>query len=158
MVYALTLTGTASGSEGSPQVSKFKLTRGLIYKIEVDFPPGSSGLLHCFIEYEGVQIYPTPEGENFFGDNTIISFDDTRWVKSEPFVFDVYYWNEDDTYDHKFQIRVGLVAGEDLIRRYVPSDMVADMQEIVEKEAKEKVKESTSILQNIFNMFKGGNG
>lgn len=154
MIFALALTATSGGSSSSPQVTKLKLTRGLIYKVEVDFPPGPAGLVHCYMEYEGAQVYPTSKGQDFYGNGVVISFDDTRWVKTEPFEFDIYYWSNNATFDHTFQIRIGLVSASDLIRRYVPADFFADMQKLSDDVEEKESQKSESTLQKLFNIFK----
>jgi hypothetical protein len=96
------------------------VTAGLIYRFELYLPPGSSGLLKVAVFDGGYTLYPSEPGEWFFGDNTLIGFDDRYYVKTEPHFLSIWSYNEDETYDHKFQIRIGQVSDELMIQSYLP--------------------------------------
>jgi hypothetical protein len=89
-----------------------KLTRGIIYKVEIQFPPGPAHLLHLQVVHSLHSVWPTnPEGD-FAADNTVISFDDEYPLSEPPYILTAYTWNEDDTYEHRVLIRIGLKARE----------------------------------------------
>jgi len=97
------------------------LTSGLIYQFELYFPPGSCGLLHVAVFDGGYQAWPSEQEETFFGDNTLISFPDRYYIASPRKAFTISHWNEDDTYAHSFQIRIGQVSAEVFIASFLPS-------------------------------------
>ena len=121
MIYTKTLSSVAGGSASNPRKEDMFLTSGLIYQVELYFPPGSSGLLHVAIFDGGYQAWPSEAGETFFGDNTLISFPDRYYIDSPRKAFTISHWNEDDTYAHTFQIRIGQVSAEVFIASFLPS-------------------------------------
>ncbi len=121
MIYTKTVTEPSGGSLISPSQYRMAITEGLIYKFELYFPPGSSGLLHVAVEDGGHRIYPSEPGEWFFGDNTLISFEDRYFVTADPLTLFIYSYNEDTAYDHKYQIRIGQVSDPILIQSILPA-------------------------------------
>lgn len=97
------------------------ITKGLVYKVEFDFPPGSAGLLGCAIFDGSYQVWPSSLGNWFTGDDVVISFDDVYLKESAPYNFTIVTYNEDDTYDHLINIRIGLVSKKIFMGRFLPS-------------------------------------
>lgn len=96
------------------------VTRGLLYQFDLYFPPGSSGLLKVRIADGGYPLFPSEPSEWFFGDNTLITFPDRYFIQSPDQYLTIWYYNEDDTYDHDFQIRIGQVLAEQFIASFLP--------------------------------------
>jgi hypothetical protein len=131
LIYTKTITEVANGLATNPTQRKMAVTSGLIYQVEVYFPPGSSGLLHTWIQDGGFQVWPTEPGETFFGDNTLISFRDLYYVGSANHVLDIYSYNLDDRYNHSFQIRIGQVNDPAFIASMLPSIASDNMEEAI---------------------------
>ena len=135
-------------------VADFPLTVGLIYQFELYFPPGSSGLLHVRVADGGAPLWPSEPEQWFFGDNTLIGFPDRYFLSSPDSVLQVWYYNEDDTYDHMFQIRIGQVSADVFIASFLPSvgfESLADaMKGIAEGQAQE-----TSTRQALIDKYFG---
>jgi len=125
-----------------------KLSKGLIYQLDIYFPPGSCGLAGICIFSNEVQLYPNEIGEYFTGDNNLISFPDTEIIKEPPYILNVEGYNIDTVYDHKIIIRVGFVAEDKLILRYLPESINTIIKKIDENNAikEEKKKEERSKL------------
>ena len=121
MIYTKTVTEPFGGSAVSPSQYRMIITEGLIYKFELYFPPGSSGLLYVAVEDGGHRIYPSEPGEWFFGDNVLISFDDRSFISSDPHALFIYSYNLDEAFDHKYQIRIGQVSDPILIQSLLPA-------------------------------------
>lgn len=125
------------------------VTKGLVYKLEVFFPPGSAGLLHCFIEDGGFQCWPSNPGQTFSGANILISFDDIYIKAAEPFLFNILTYNLDDTFDHVVHVRIGLVSADIFIARFLPTvayDIIhkrlTELERIQREEQERLLKES----------------
>lgn len=127
MVYTLTRIVPANTPVDGAVQYHFPVTGGLVYKVETYFPPGSSGLLGVIICDGGFQVWPTERGEWFFGDNTVVSFEDLYYINSPNRVLDVFAYNLDDTFDHRFQVRVGMASDPIAIASYLPSTVNADL-------------------------------
>jgi len=121
MIYGITITTGKGTVRYAPSVNRLYVTKGLVYKIEIDFPPGSAGLLGVAIYDGGFQVWPSTLGEWFTGDGILISFDDVYLKETEPYVFDIYTYNEDDTYDHSVTVRLGFVSKEIFMARFLPT-------------------------------------
>lgn len=122
MVYTAAIT-TAKGSwtKGKPLRTVLPVTKGLVYKVEFDFPPGSAGLTGIAIFDGGFQVWPSSVTNWFTGDNIVISFDDIYLKESAPYRFNILTYNDDTAYDHLVNIRIGLVSQEIFMARFVPS-------------------------------------
>jgi len=140
MIYQTTIKTAASVGETDDNKTTLSLNRGLLYQIDVYFPPGPSGLLHAQIFEKGVLLYPSSENESFIGDNHYISFNDTYLLTLPPYEFTVKTWNEDTKYAHTVIIRIGLLTKDDLIVRYLPQDIKTVFDQYI-KENKEEQSE-----------------
>lgn len=131
MIYTKTVSVPAGGSLSSPEQVKIKVTKGLIYQFELYLPPGSSGLLKVMVKDGGYQVWPSEPGEWFFGDNIMIGFPDRYYVESPQHELDIYAYNEDDTYAHLFQLRLGQASDPTIIASYLPSLQTQDFASAV---------------------------
>jgi hypothetical protein len=120
VIYTKTITRAAGGSAGSPVQDKMTVTLGLIYQFELYLPPGSSGLLGVMVKDGGYQVWPSEPGEWFFGNDNLIAFPDRYYISSPAHVLDVLSYNEDDTFPHTFQVRIGQVSDPALISGFMP--------------------------------------
>lgn len=133
MIYTADISTDANTDSGNKKHTELFVTSGLVYKIEVDFPDGSAGLLHCQVYDKGFQLWPTTPGADFHSPGYVISFEDTYLKKAAPFQFDVFTWNTDDTHNHYLQVRVGMVSEEAFIARFMPSAVYEDMLTVLRK-------------------------
>lgn len=133
MIYTKTVTVPKNGSVASPKDTDIPVTKGLIYKVEFFFPPGSSGLLHVWLKDGSFPLWPSEPGESFSGDNMTISFDDKYFIQAPDHRLKLWYYNLDDTYDHEFQVRIGQVLAEVFIASFLPSLGIAQMTESIDK-------------------------
>ena len=131
MIYTITKSVPANTHLAEAKQYKMPLTNGLIYQVEFYFPPGSSGLLGIQVKDGGYQVWPSEPGEWFFGDNTLIKFDDKYYVSSPARVLDIYAYNEDDAYAHRFQIRVGQANDPAIIASYIPLHSEKSLEQII---------------------------
>jgi len=106
--------------------------------VEICLPPGPCGLLHIAIFDGGYQVWPYEYGESFSGDAETITFDDVYLKETEPYEFVVLTWNEDDTYQHWCQVRLGLVSKEIFMGRFLPSIGFSELETIMTNLLKEQ--------------------
>ncbi len=132
MVYAYDIITPASTTEAAPKRSSLKVTKGLVYQVEVEFPPGPLGLCHVQIFDGGHQLWPSNPGESFHGDNGMIVFPDSYLKLAEPYEFQAITWNRDDTYQHQIHIRIGQVSEEIYMARFMPTISYEKMLEILQ--------------------------
>lgn len=140
MIYLANIATPANTAKTALKKTTIRVTKGLVYKVELYFPSGSAGLMGVAI-FDGLfQCWPSSTGEYFIGEEQNISFDDLYLKESAPFEFQCYTYNEDDTHAHSVSVRLGLVSEDVFLARFLPTkgydylaDLVAKLQ--AEKEA-----------------------
>jgi len=117
MIYRFGITTPANTTEDNKQKTVLLLAKGVIHQLDIDFPPGPSGLAHIEINRALHQVWPTNPAQNFAGDNVHISFHEHFELKDEPLQLEAYTWNEDTAHEHTITIRIGLLPSKFLLRR-----------------------------------------
>jgi len=135
MIYAKDCLIDAATPATNPSHDVLNVTRGLVYKVEVEFPPGCAGLVHLAIFDGGHQAWPSSAGTDFHTDGFTISFDDTYLKLAAPYQFDIYGYSAGTLHNHTIQVRVGLVSSEIFMARFLPTytwkyfkQMMGDLQ------------------------------
>lgn len=121
MIYTATIKTEVGRLKANLLRTVLKISGGLVWKIEVEFPPGPSGLLHIRILDGLYQVFPASPSDTFHSDASLIGFDDLYLKTSEPFEFVIETWNLDETWDHTIQVRIGMASSEVFMSRYMPS-------------------------------------
>ena len=153
MIYSKTITAAAGDIAGTQHDADLPVTNGLIYQFELYFPPGSSGLLSVRVSDGGFPVWPSEPGEWFYGDNTLIAFPDRYYIASPDHKFKVWYYNLDDTYPHKFTIRIGQVTAAAFISSFIPSYGQSSIEDILKALAEQQGAEKEARLKSIEEYF-----
>jgi len=153
VIYCKTITAASGGSAGSPKDTDLPVTDGLIYQFELYFPPGSSGLLYVRVADGGFPVWPSEPGEWFYGDNTLISFPDRYYIAAPDHKFKVWYYNLDDTYDHKFTVRIGQVTAAAFISSFIPSYGQSSIEDVLKALADQQASEKEARVAKIGDYF-----
>jgi len=150
MIYTANILIPAGRKATAPTIERIKVIKGLVYKIEIAFPPGPEGTAHVVINDGGLQVWPSTPGIDFASDDYTISFDDTYLKTDDPLEFQVYGYNTDESNPHTIQVRIGMVAKDIFIARFLPT-MTYDymMQKLKEMEQEER-KKATKMLKEPF--------
>lgn len=131
MIYTANITTDAKEDSAELKKTTINVTKGLVYKVEFYFPPGSAGLMGVAV-FDGLfQVWPSNVGEFFTGDDVVISFDDMYLKNAAPFQFQCYTYNEDDTNDHVVGVRIGLVSKDVFLARFLPGRAVEDFTKLL---------------------------
>jgi len=138
-----------------PLQTVLKVTNGLVYKVEVDFPPGPSGLLKLQIYDGGHQVWPSTPGEYFITDGYCISFDDTLLKLVAPFQFDIYTWNEDTVHAHGVTVRIGMVSSEIYMARFLPTYGYKELRKVIAEEAALQEEAKKALIEQPFSWIEG---
>lgn len=155
MVYTANITTAKTiYPRTSPLHTALRVTKGLVYKVEFDFPPGSAGLLGCAIFDGSFQLWPSNVGQWFTGDSIVIGFDDVYLKESAPYQFHIYTYNDDDTYEHLVNVRIGLVSKDIFIARFLPSMAYKDFAEsLLQIQREQTVTAEQQQLETVENPF-----
>jgi len=133
VIYGTKLTIPKSTTQNDPVRQALKVTQGLVYRVELFFPPGSAGLAGLSIIDGGITVWPAGFGNWFVGDQNTVQFDDLYIKNAAPFEFQLLGYNEDDTYDHSIWVRIGLVSERVFQARFLPSIGYEYFQEMLKK-------------------------
>ena len=109
MFYVDDTSTAASVAEADAIDTILPIDKGIIHRVEIQFPPGSAALCHVQIYLHGEQIYPTNLGSSFASDDETITFRDFRDVRKGPLQLLIRRWNDDTTYAHAVAVRVGIL-------------------------------------------------
>lgn len=109
MIYQFNISTLAGTSELSPKKTKLKLEKGIIHKLEVDFPSGSQHNLRLRILEGGHVAWPRNPSSDFRGDNVLIEFREHYPMTRDPLELWAHTWNTDDTNNHVLIIRIGML-------------------------------------------------
>lgn len=154
MIYSVHIKTTEKTLITNPKPTDLFITKGLVYKIELEFPSGSAGLMGVVICDGGFQVWPSTLGEWFTGDSSLISFEDTYLKESSPYKFRVFTYNEDTIYPHIVNVRIGLVSKEIFMARFLPHLSYKYFQQMIEDLQKQqqetKVKQQQAIIETPF--------
>jgi len=121
MIYTANITTKSGKTREEPKITRIKVTKGLIYRVEFFFPQGSSGLMGVMVHDGLFQCWPSSVGTYFVSDNETIGFDDLMIKESAPYEYQVITYNDDDKFDHFVSVRLGLVSREVFLARFMPT-------------------------------------
>ena len=99
-------------------------------------------------------MWPSNLGEWFRASHVPIAFDDTYFKTIEPFEFDIYTANDDDTYSHGALVRIGLVSKEIFMARFLPSYTYKYFLEMLETMRAEEEARRREIIESPFPWIK----
>ena len=85
------------------------IAHGIITKIMVRPRPGHAALAHCVILHHEHQIAPSTENMDFAGDTFPIDWEEYYESYQPPYELKIKGWNDDDTYEHTFDIFVAIL-------------------------------------------------
>jgi len=106
MLFTFSIKAPANTAKENAVKQTLKLHSGVITKISVLIPSGHAALAHLAL-YDGeTQIMPWGEDQWIEGDRETITWEPDYELPSEPAKLEARAWNEDDTYEHTFYIRV----------------------------------------------------
>lgn len=109
MIFKWNISTPANTAATAKVKTLLNVAYGIVHHIDIQFPPGPAGLLHLQVRDALHQVWPYNSDSSFSSHNVNISFREFIPVLVEPFEFQAYTWNLDDTYDHTVIIRIGIL-------------------------------------------------
>ena len=150
MIYWADISTPKNTAKADAQRTPLKVTKGLVYRVEVQFPRGCAGLLYCSIYDGGYSAWPSQPGEWFRGNRNTIGFDDPYLKLAEPYEFDILTYNLDDTYAHSVLVRLGLVSQEVFMARFLPSYSWKYFKKMLDEMKREEEERRKAIIEEPF--------
>lgn len=109
MLFEASITIPTTATKASPTTETLKIAHGIITKIMVRPRPGHHALAHCVILHHEHQIAPSTEGMDISGDTFPIDWEEYYESYQPPYELKIKGWNDDDTYEHTFDIFVAIL-------------------------------------------------
>jgi len=129
VLFETSITIPANTASTDPTVVILKIAHGIITKIMVRPRPGHAALAHCIILHHEHQIAPSTENMDFAGDTFPIDWEEYYESYQPPYELKIKGWNEDDTYQHTFDIFVAVLPRKGIIATAV-SDAISNILRI----------------------------
>jgi hypothetical protein len=126
MLFEASITIPKSTAKTAPTTVTLKIAHGIITKIMVRPRPGHAGLAHCVILHHEHQIAPSTTDMDFSGDTFPIDWEEYYEVYQPPYELKIVGWNDDDTYEHVFDIFVAVLPRKGIVATTV-SDMLTNI-------------------------------
>ncbi len=106
------ITTPANTTEAAPVTTVIPVARGIITRVSFRPRPGHAALCHARVFYHEHQLWPVAREQSLHGDTFPVEWDDYEEILEAPFELVVRSWNEDDTYDHTFDLGFALLPEE----------------------------------------------
>jgi len=100
MIHSAIITVPASTTQANPYEQTIQISRGIIHRWIVYFPPGSLGEVKLQLMHGGEHILPSTGEGYLLGNDFKLEGDDFREMLSEPYELIARGWNDDTVYDH----------------------------------------------------------
>ena len=115
MLFEASITIPANTTESDPTEEICQIRHGIITKIMVRPRPGHAALAHCVILHHEIQIAPTDRSTSLSGDTFPIDWEEYYESYQPPYELKIKGWNDDDTYEHTFDIFVAILPRKAII-------------------------------------------
>lgn len=117
MQFVYNISTPANTPATSPVKTDLKLVYGLVFHVEIEFPPGPRGYLYLYIKRAGHPVFPANPNSYYHGDNKVVVIRDANFPMFEPpFMLECYTWNLSDHAAHEVIVRIDIdPTREDLI-------------------------------------------
>ena len=93
----------------SPIEKIIPITRGVIKRIDIDFPRGCSRTVGIQIYWGKTPIMPVNPDEWVKADETIVSGEFFHYIYQPPFILTAFACSPEANYEHKIRIRVNIL-------------------------------------------------
>lgn len=115
MIYTFSDTIPANTTRSNRRRTVMKMTKGIIHKLEIQFPIGCAGVAHCTINAALHQVWPTNANESFASDGFVMSFDESYEIAQRPYSLDLWTWNLSTAHEHTITVRIGILPKKSML-------------------------------------------
>ena len=109
MWYVLEDEIPANTSKENARETKIRVHGGILHSIIVTIPPGSSNLVHAQLRHSSYFILPRNEDESIEGEHVNVNYREWYKMQASLNTLTMRAWNDDDTYDHKVRMLLGVL-------------------------------------------------
>jgi len=112
MYYDFAVLVETKHKANSPKEEILTLTKGVIHRVEVEFPAGCRGQVNLQLFDREHQVWPTNTDEAFNGEGYTVPIDEHYKLTSEPYALKAVAWGVDCSYEHTITVRIGILPEE----------------------------------------------
>ncbi|MBA7582459.1 hypothetical protein ES708_24387 [subsurface metagenome] len=109
MYYDFAVVVGTGNTVDNPKEEDLELTKGVIHRIEVEFPRGCRGYVHLELLHREHRVWPTNREGDFAGEGYTIPIDEHYKLTSEPYALKARAWGVDCGYPHTITVRIGVL-------------------------------------------------
>lgn len=109
MFYSKAVTIAANTTQANATRTELFLDKGVIHRIEVQFPKGCNGLVHVQLLYAEEQFWPNDLEENIASDGETVAWNEFFEITDAPKGVVIRAWNDDEDFEHKITVRVAVL-------------------------------------------------
>lgn len=131
MQFVKDVTFTKGKTEATIESTDIKVASGVIHRVNIVFPSGCAGLVSVSIFDGAHPIAPSTQGQYYRGDDEIVEFNEFIEIKTGPRILTIKGFNEDDTFDHKIQIRLFILPKRFVLPAASTEGILAGLKQLV---------------------------
>jgi len=105
-IYTIKLTIPPNTPPESPERTTVKLRKAILTHMSIRIPPGHHALAGIRVLYGITQLWPEETGTWLTGDDEVLEWEEYFELPTDPTTLVLEGYNEDDTYEHSFYIRL----------------------------------------------------
>jgi len=109
LIFAWDITISANTLATAQKEEILKLSKGVIIKVEVKFPPGCHGLVKVRLFHQESQLVPLSRGEWITGDDEAVSFPEYFELWTTPYHLKFRGCSPGTTYPHTVTVRISVL-------------------------------------------------
>lgn len=118
MNYIIQDTVPANTKEANKRTTRVRLPKGVLVKVDINFPFGCTGLAHAKLLRGTQQLFPAQADLDYAADGETINFPQLYVIDDAPVHWSLVTWNLDETFDHKITARLTIIP-----RKFVFPDL-----------------------------------
>jgi len=106
MLHSKHIEVAANTTSADPDVTHFKVNKGVIYRVWVDFPFGCAHLVKMRLFLDEHPILPVDADKYITGNGHLFVYPLFVEITESPQYIKVYCWNDDDVYSHTVHLQI----------------------------------------------------
>lgn len=115
MLFEASITIPRNTTSAAPTTEILGIAHGVIVKFMVRPRPGHAALAHLVILHHEHQIAPSSGSMELHGDTAPLDWEEYYESYQSPYELKLVGWNDDDTYEHTFDIFVAVLPRKAII-------------------------------------------
>lgn len=143
MLHSKRITIPANTTELASVFARFRVNRGVIYRVWVTFPAGCVGLAKVRIYHEGHPFLPVENDAYIRGENHVFEYPVMYEIRTSPEQIIIQGWNDDEVYEHTIDVQFLIIPKAWILPAGATEGVLAGLKSLVMFHAKPEEKLQT---------------